>query len=155
MNFLNRDKAGVVYYTGLLLLAVGLPLSLFVMSIAQFVLLAAFIVEKDYRGRLQNFLTNIPVLALTGIYLMRTGRVEANLVKLNEEFQLPYIADLVERKLAGPELSKLPEGDFSFHENERNRLEQMLRSAHEQSHLPELPSATAALDDLLVRLRMK
>src|SRR5205807_3363147 len=40
---------------------------------------------------------------LTGIHLMRTGEVEANLVKLNDEFRLPYIADLVSRKLAGPE----------------------------------------------------
>lgn len=37
---------------------------------------------------------------LTGIHLMRTGEVEANLVTLNEEFRLPYIADLVARKLA-------------------------------------------------------
>src|SRR5439155_15780676 len=38
---------------------------------------------------------------LTGIHLMRTGEAEANLVKLNDEFRLPYIADLVSRKLAG------------------------------------------------------
>ena len=38
---------------------------------------------------------------LTGIHLMRTGEVEANLVTLNEEFRLAYIADLVARKLAG------------------------------------------------------
>src|SRR5205814_1540048 len=42
---------------------------------------------------------------LTGIHLMRTGKIEANLVTLNEEFRLPYIADLVARKLAGPEKS--------------------------------------------------
>jgi predicted nucleotidyltransferase len=36
---------------------------------------------------------------LTGIHLMRTGEVQANLVTLNEEFRLPYIADLVARKL--------------------------------------------------------
>jgi hypothetical protein len=40
---------------------------------------------------------------LTGIHLMRTGQVEANLVTLNQEFRLPYIDDLVARKLAGPE----------------------------------------------------
>ena len=36
---------------------------------------------------------------LTGIHLMLSGTVEANLVTLNEEFRLPYIADLVARKL--------------------------------------------------------
>ena len=38
---------------------------------------------------------------LTGIWLMRTGEVEANLVKLNETFKLPYIGELVARKLSG------------------------------------------------------
>src|SRR5215813_2157834 len=33
---------------------------------------------------------------LTGIHLMRTGRIEANLLNLNEEFRLPYLAGLVE-----------------------------------------------------------
>src|ERR1035437_3895802 len=51
---------------------------------------------------------------LTGIHLMRTGEIEANLVKLNEEFRLPYIADLMARKLAGPEKSKLEDAAASF-----------------------------------------
>src|SRR5437773_5527407 len=59
---------------------------------------------------------------LTGIHLMRTGEVEANLVTLNEEFRLPYIADLVARKLAGPEKSKLEHADIAFHESEYQRL---------------------------------
>jgi predicted nucleotidyltransferase len=51
---------------------------------------------------------------LTGIHLMRTGEVQGNLVTLNEEFRLPYIADLVARKLAGPEKSKLQDADGRF-----------------------------------------
>src|SRR5436853_4208280 len=73
MNFLNRNKAGVIYYTGLLLLVTGLPLSLFVTSVAQFVLLASFLLERNYRQRLQDFLLNIPALVLTGIYMMHVG----------------------------------------------------------------------------------
>jgi len=38
---------------------------------------------------------------LTGIHLMRTGEVEANLVTLNEEFRLLYLAELVARKWLG------------------------------------------------------
>jgi len=53
---------------------------------------------------------------------MRTGEVEANLVKLNEEFQLPHIADLVARKLAGPEKSKLEDAEDAFREKEYQRL---------------------------------
>src|SRR5688572_20623820 len=55
---------------------------------------------------------------LTGIWLMRTGQIEANLVKLNETFRLPYLPDLITRKLSGPELSKLEDADIAFHESE-------------------------------------
>jgi uncharacterized protein len=93
---------------------------------------------------------------LTGIHLMRTGEVEANLVTLNEEFRLPYIADLVARKLAGPEKSKLEDADLAFHESEYQRLRAELQASHEASPLPELPSdaTRAALNDLLVRIRL-
>ena len=93
---------------------------------------------------------------LTGIHLMRTGEVEANLVKLNEEFRLPYIADLVARKLAGPEKSKLEDADAAFHEKEYQRLRGELQAAHDASRLPELPSdeTRAALNDLLIRVRL-
>ena len=94
---------------------------------------------------------------LTGIYLMRTGEVEANLVTLNQEFRLPYIAELVARKLAGPEKSKLDEADTAFHESEYQRLRVALQAAHDASTLPELPSdeTREALNDLLVRVRLK
>src|SRR3954453_1322956 len=39
---------------------------------------------------------------LTGIHLMRSGEIEANLVKLNETFKLPHVPDLVARKLSAP-----------------------------------------------------
>ena len=93
---------------------------------------------------------------LTGIHLMRTGQVEANLVTLNEEFRLPYITDLVARKLAGPEKSKLEDADIAFHESEYQRLRGQLQAAHDASQLPELPSeqTRAGLNDLLVQVRM-
>ena len=88
---------------------------------------------------------------------MRTGEVEANLVTLNQEFRLPYIAELVARKLAGLEKSKLDEADTAFHESEYQRLLVALQAAHDASTLPELPSdeTKEALNDLLVRLRLK
>ena len=93
---------------------------------------------------------------LTGIHLMRTGEVEANLVKLNETFRLPDIPDLVARKLAGPEQSKLDDADIAYHESEYQRLRGELHAAHEASGLPELPSdgTRAALDALLIRTRL-
>ncbi len=93
---------------------------------------------------------------LTGIHLMRTGEIEANLVTLNEQFQLAYLSDLVARKLAGPEKSKLEDAGIAFHESEYHRLRAELQSAHDASTLPELPSdqTRAALNDLLLRLRL-
>src|SRR5688572_21773953 len=92
---------------------------------------------------------------LTGIHLMRSGEVEANLVRLNETARLPYIADLIERKTAGPEKGRLEQADLAFHEREYERLRAALQQAFEMSELPEAPSGTPALNDLLVRIRLK
>ena len=91
---------------------------------------------------------------LTGIHLMRTGQIEANLVTLNETFNLPYITDLIECKLQGAEKSVLAAADLAFHQGEYERLRGELESAFQASSLPEVPSCKAALNDLLVRLRM-
>ena len=93
---------------------------------------------------------------LTGIHLMRTGVVEANLVTLNPEFRLPYLADLVARKLAGPEKSTLDDPNLAFHESEYQRLRAELQAAQDASPLPELPSDETrdALNDLLIRVRL-
>ncbi len=90
---------------------------------------------------------------LTGIHLMRTGTVEANLVALNKEAGLSYIDDLIAQKIEGPEKGTLPKANLSFHESEYTRLTSELEQAHETSTLPEMPAARAALNDLLVRLR--
>ena len=110
--------------------------------------------DKERPRRVKPLLYLYRVL-LTGIHLMRTGEVEANLVTLNQEFQLPYIADLVVRKLAGPEKSKLEAADDGFHEGEYQRLGGELQAAHDSSWLPEQPSdeTRKALNNLLVRIR--
>ncbi|MDB5305377.1 MAG: putative nucleotidyltransferase [Phycisphaerales bacterium] len=91
---------------------------------------------------------------LTGIHLMRAGEIEANLLKLNEDFRLPFIGDLVARKLAGPEQSTLGDDDFSFHERQYQQLREALETAFQASRLPEAPTARGALNDLLVRMRI-
>ncbi len=111
---------------------------------------------KESPSRVKPLLYVYRVL-LTGIHLMRTGEVQANLVNLNEEFRLPNIGDLVARKLAGPEKSKLEDADLVFHESEYQRLPVELQAAHEASQLPELPDdeTRAALNNLLLRVRLK
>jgi len=113
-----------------------------------------FLKESPHRAKPLLYVYRV---LLTGIHLMRTGEVEANLVTLNQEFQLPYIAELVARKLAGPEKSKLDEAGTAFHESEYQRLRVALQAAHDASTLPELPSdeTREALNNLLVRVRLK
>lgn len=91
---------------------------------------------------------------LTGIHLMRSGTVEANLVHLNEIYRLPYIPELISRKTQGPEQGRLDQADLQFHGAEYERLRGELQQAHKQSHLPEAPSTGAAINDLLVRVRL-
>jgi hypothetical protein len=92
---------------------------------------------------------------LTGLHLMRTGQVEANLLRLNDQAKLPYVDELVERKMAGGERSKLADADLAFHQGEYKRLVSGLEQAFADSRLPEASSAQAALNDLLVRLRLR
>ena len=91
---------------------------------------------------------------LTGIHLMRTGEVEANLVRLNETAKLPSIPDLIHRKTSGAEKAVLTQVDLDFHRREYERLLADLETAYRESHLPEAPSGAAALNDLLVRVRL-
>jgi predicted nucleotidyltransferase len=91
---------------------------------------------------------------LTGIHLMRTGEVQANLVRLNEDFRLAHILELIERKLAGPEKCRLEQVDVAFHQRQYERLRGELEKACEESSLPEAPKGAVALNRLLVRIRL-
>jgi len=109
--------------------------------------------EKEQPHRVKPLLYVYRVL-LTGINLMQIGTVEANLVQLNQLFQLPYIPDLIALKLAGAEKSVLEDAALEFHQQEYLRLLGELEAAHQASRLPESPSANTALNDLLIRLRI-
>jgi predicted nucleotidyltransferase len=109
--------------------------------------------EKENPRRVKPLLYVYRVF-LTGIHLMRTGRIEANLVRLNAEAKLPHVADLIARKLAGPEQSLVSDPDLGFHRREYDRLVAELEAARDASALPEAPTARAVLSDLLVRIRM-
>ena len=86
---------------------------------------------------------------------MHAEEIQANLVVLNETFNLPYIPELIERKVNGTEKGILDQADLVFHEREYERLRAELEQAFEESRLPENPSGAVALNDLLVRLRFK
>ena len=109
--------------------------------------------DKERPRRVKPLLYVFRVL-LTGVHLMRTGAVEADLRVLNEEFKLDYLPELIERKLQGPERSTLDDADMDFYRGEYERLRALLEESHQSSTLPEAPTARAALDDLLIRLRL-
>ncbi|HYT89434.1 MAG TPA: nucleotidyltransferase domain-containing protein [Gemmataceae bacterium] len=109
--------------------------------------------EKERPRRVKPLLYVYRVL-LTGIHLMRTGEVEANLIRLNDVFRLPQLPELIARKTGGPERATLDEGDVSFHQGEYERLAVELEDASRTSHLPEAPTTRTALHNLLVRLRL-
>ncbi|MFN7141348.1 MAG: DNA polymerase beta superfamily protein, partial [Limisphaerales bacterium] len=110
--------------------------------------------DKERPRRVKPLLYVFRVL-LTGIHLMRSGEINANLVELNSDFRLPYIADLVARKQSG-ENTTLEDADVAFYEAEYQRLRIELQSAHDATQLPEIPSdaTRAALNELLVRVRL-
>lgn len=109
--------------------------------------------EKENPPRVKPLLYIFRVL-LTGIHLMQTGEIEANLIKLNKVFKLPYLPELIERKIQGAEKGILPGADLEFYRREYERLVNVLETAAEKSILPEKPSAKEDLNDLLIRLRL-
>lgn len=110
--------------------------------------------EKENPQRVKPLLYVYRVL-LTGIYLMQSGIVEANLVTLNEQFQLPYLADLIQLKVTGAEKATLENDAIAVHQQEYLRLCQLLEEAGQTSDLPDEASAQADLHDLLLRLRLE
>ncbi len=109
--------------------------------------------EKENPPRVKPLLYVYRVL-LTGIHLMQTGVVEANLLRLNETAKLPYLPDLIQSKVRGAEKERLTEADLGFHRGEYDRLRGNLQQEHEKSALPESPRGGPALHDLLLRVRL-
>jgi len=107
---------------------------------------------REAPHRLKTLLYVYRVL-LTGIHLMRTGEVNGNLLECNGEMGLPFLDDLVARKVTGTEKGELGGDDFAFHQVEVERLRRVLEESTAASHLPEEPSAHSALNDLLLRIR--
>ncbi len=109
--------------------------------------------EKESPPRVKPLLYTFRVL-LTGIHLMKTGEIQANLCILNESAKLSYIDELVHRKRTGDEKGVLDAADMDFYRGEYERLTKELERAYEESTLPEMPSGRDAINDLLVRLRL-
>ena len=111
------------------------------------------LMNKQSPTRIKPLLYVYRVL-LTGIHMMRTGEVEANLHTLNSFFKLPYIPGLIARKLEAPEKGILEHEDMAFHQKEYERLRSVLEQASLESKLPERATGSEALNELLIRIRL-
>ena len=88
---------------------------------------------------------------LTGIHLLRTGQIEANLLRLNEDVKSSLIDDLIAMKT---EEKVAPTGlDWPVHAVRLDELEKALDRAFDESTLPE-DRDRQAVNDFLVQLRL-
>lgn len=92
---------------------------------------------------------------LTGIHLMDTGEVIANIEVLNERFRMSEIDELVTRKREGAEKMRLHTCELNAHATLLDALESKLEAAHATSHLPLEATTADALNDFVVRLRLQ
>jgi predicted nucleotidyltransferase len=110
--------------------------------------------HKERPRRVKPLLYVYRVL-LTGIHLMRTGVVEANLTLLNEEAKLPYVPELIARKTGSREQATLDDADLGLHERESQRLLAALEDAFAASRLRDETDVRTELDRLVVRARLE
>ncbi|HEY2517767.1 MAG TPA: nucleotidyltransferase domain-containing protein [Polyangiaceae bacterium] len=123
-------------------------------------------VHRHYRGFAQNqlrFLEREPTAkkllyvlrtALTGIHLLSTGELEADLTRIMDRYGLPDAEALVERKRAGERVSL----DGSLLDFWRPRLEELfqrLDAARDASVLPEDPANEEEMRAWLVAVRKR
>ena len=66
----RKKTAAIIYYAGLMMLVTGMPLSMFLMSVSQFVLLGSWIIEGNLLNKLKQFFSNKVCLALFTVYLL-------------------------------------------------------------------------------------
>jgi uncharacterized protein len=109
------------------------------------------LIAKEEPKRAKPVLYAYRVL-MTGIHLLRTGEVEANLLRLNEHFGLTFLDELIARKVGGENIS-VGEWDWSFHEARLAELEARLDQAFADSRLSE-ERDRKAVSDFLVGLRL-
>ena len=109
------------------------------------------LIAKEEPKRAKPVLYAYRVL-MTGIHLLKSGEVEANLLRLNKHFGFGFLDDLIARKVSG-ENSSVSDFDWPFHEARLAELEAKLDQAFQESKLPE-DREHRPIDELLVRLRL-
>jgi len=109
------------------------------------------LIAKEQPKRAKPVLYAYRVL-MTGIHLLRTGEVEANLLRLNEHFGFGFLGELIARKVTAENIA-LGEVDWSFHEARLTNLAAELDRAFAESKLPK-DRDRKSVHEFLVNLRL-
>jgi len=94
-------------------------------------------------------------VALTGVHLLRTGEVEADLRRLAPRYGYDDALALIRIKVEGAEKGAVSQEIDALHRAAWPRLEADLQAALEHSPLPEDPPNEAACEAWLVELRRR
>jgi len=105
---------------------------------------------KEETKKIKRILYLYRVL-MTGIHVLRTGELNANLLELNEHFKLERLPELIATKQL--EWSLVPDESLRWDEIEFLRAE--LEQAHAESKLPEEMTGADKLSSFLVNLRRR
>ena len=93
-------------------------------------------------------------VALTGLHLLRSGKMCAHLPTLLEDYPETEVADLIVEKQTTREHSPLDETRRLRHLKRLRQLEKDLAGAHESSPLPPSGGAVEELSEFVVRVRL-
>lgn len=93
-------------------------------------------------------------VALTGIHLLKSGRLEANLPNLLEIYPQDEVAELIAEKQLSREHAPLSAGRKQRHLERLEQLQAELEAAHQASPLPPSGGAFEELNEYIVRVRM-
>jgi len=62
--------SSLIFFIGMLLMAASIPLSVFGMSVSQFILIGGWLLEGAYKQRINQFVQNKPAVLWCGLYLI-------------------------------------------------------------------------------------
>jgi len=108
--------------------------------------------EKEPLKKAKTLLYAYRVL-LTGIHVLRSGEIEANLPKLLEGYPQSGVTELMAAKVK--EKAGVGAADLQSHLKALDGLKERLVKGFEESTLPEEPRRGGDLDRFLVRLRLR
>jgi uncharacterized protein len=107
--------------------------------------------EKESVKRVKTLLYAYRV-ALSGVHLLRTGEIEANLQELARLYALPFVHELIERKRRAEQLA-LADLDWAWHREQLGGWQARLEREFAASQLPER-APWEEVDRFLVELRL-